>query len=405
MPETTIEAAYNLGTPARLVGETRFVEAAGSLVRDERGREFIDLNMNLALPLGHDLSIVRSAFAGDHPINVGLYPNPFRDRLVERLAGLFPDYTQYQFFSSGSLANEAALRYAIAITGRSGFAGFGGSFHGRTRALMSLNELGDRLGRRLPGYLVLPYPGYDGEGGFALGADGAVHPTVEETAERIDAHGAEDLAGVMIEPLLSKAGIALPPDWLRRLKSEVLEPRGILLITDEGAVAGRLGTWRATEQEDVEPDVFVFAKCFSNGYPFSAVACRREYAEATADVKGDESTAAQSHVCAVSLATIDRIERAGLLAGAARIADTFVSRLEPMLGRSGVRRVSARGAFGVVELESRERAREVAARCFEDQLLVALIKKNVRITPALNVPLDVLDEGVGRIAAAIAGTS
>jgi 4-aminobutyrate aminotransferase-like enzyme len=392
------QGSYNVGVGHQQVLRTlEFVRADGDIVVDSDGREYIDLYTNQALPLGHNLVLLRAALADEHPLNVGLYGNRYRDRLAVVLSGIYPDYSSYQFYTSGSLANEAALRYATAITGRSNFAGFAGGFHGRTKALASLTGGEPESGGQIPGFLTLPYPQHDAsEGRFVAGAA----TEVERIADLIDAHDGE-LAAIVVEPILSKFVIAPPDGWLRRLKCEVLEPRGILLIADETVIAGRIGAWCAAHEQSVLPDVLTFSKCFTSCYPFSGVTCLRKYSDAVSMVKGGDAFSAQSLQCEAVLRTLDTVREERLLERALEVQAEFERMMGGLVGSAGIRRVAAYGALCGVEFESRELARRVGETCFDNGALVATIKQTVRITPALNISSAALAEGLARLRASL----
>lgn len=88
----------------------------------------------------------------------------------------------------------------------------------------------------------------------------------------IDRSSVGSLAAVILEPILSSAGILpLPPNYLRAMKVHC-EKRGMLLILDEAQTAlGRCGSMFAFEYEGVTPDILTLSKTLGNGLPVSAV--------------------------------------------------------------------------------------------------------------------------------------
>lgn len=92
-----------------------------------------------------------------------------------------------------------------------------------------------------------------------------------------DRQSAACYAAVIAKPILSSAGIiALPPGYLRALKSKCTE-RGMLLILDEAQTGlGRTGDLFAFEHEGVVPDILTLSKTLGAGLPLSATIASAE---------------------------------------------------------------------------------------------------------------------------------
>jgi 4-aminobutyrate aminotransferase-like enzyme len=390
----TVTPTYNLAIGhTQILGGVSFVRGRGDYLYDDKGREYIDLYTNEALSFGHDLSIIRDALQVDYPINIGLYAHPWRARLVEQLAKLYPAYGSFQFYTSGTLANEGALRYASSITGRSKFIGCEHGYHGRTKATASLGNLEPPNAGAIPGWLKVPYPPLEGED---------VEAGLDEIARLIDAAGAATFAGLLIEPVASLRVVEPGPGVLRRLRDEVLHPRGILLLADENFTSTRVGAWStAVDQQDAAPDVITFSKCFSSGYPFAGLACLNGHVEQVAVVKGGDAASSQPMQCAIVSATIDALLEHGLLERTPNIGQAFLDQARPLEGTRGIVRVAARGAVFGYEFATRERAKLVGELALRQGVLTVVTRNFLRLTPSLTIPFDVLAEGVARIYAAV----
>jgi len=176
------------------------------------------------------------------------------------------------FLSTGGEANEAALRMAKLHTGRFEVVGLTGSWHGMTAgAASSTYAAGHRgYGPVLPGTMAIPAPNCYRcpvrhcrdtcdmaclDIGFAL----------------FDAQSAGTPAAVLVEPVLSVAGVVVPPPgYFKRLK-EMCRTRGMLLILDEAQTAlGRLGANFAFELFGAEPDILTLSKTLGCGLPVAA---------------------------------------------------------------------------------------------------------------------------------------
>lgn len=384
----------------QILGNISFTKAQGSVLFDSLGRDYIDFYGNASLPLGHNHEILRKVFNESIPLNIGLYSNSYRGDLVSVLSDIFPGYSDYQFYSSGSAANEGMLRYAMKITGRSKFCGFYGSFHGRTKALASVSDMEPENGERINGFFELPYPGYDPKTG-RYSCDPSLIPDVDEIDSIIDEYGSDDLAGMILEPILSKPVILPPNNWLLDLKKRVLDKRGILLLADEYLTSGRVGTWMECKAQGVEPDVFSFGKCYSTGIPFGGIACLAKYATDVSKVKGNDTYGGQPAISKNVLLTLDEINNSKLIERSKWIEKSFKDFFLPLLSSQEIFRITAIGALMYVEFCSREFALKVGKICLDEGVLLAVIKCGVRLTPSLNMDESIMKEGFSRIKTSI----
>lgn len=176
---------------------------------------------------------------------------------------------------SGTEATMHALRVARGFTGRDKIVKFEGQYHGvHDYALISVlpndvGELGDRdnpvrlaWGRGIPKAVsetVIPVPYND------LG-----------TLRRFFERDGEDIAAVLIEPLLGNAQGILPrPGFLQGVRDLCTE-FGALLIFDEVKTGFRLARGGAAEAFGITPDMATYAKAMGNGYPVAAFGGRAE---------------------------------------------------------------------------------------------------------------------------------
>jgi acetylornithine/succinyldiaminopimelate/putrescine aminotransferase len=287
----------------------RPVSGRGSWLFDEEGREWLDAYGGHAVAAtGHCHPHVVHAIA-QQAATLLFYstavPHPNRERLADRLAALCPDPLARAFFcNSGAEANENALGIARRHTGRQTVVSLRGGWHGRTAATLAITD-----GAR-----------YE-EGARRAGVPLSRRVAVDDVAG-LDAAVDETIAAVVLEPVQGLAGARdLSVEFLRAAR-RICDARGAVLVFDEVQCGvGRCGAFTAAEAYGVVPDVLTLAKGLGSGLPIGAVM--------TTPAIGDRltlgdlgSTFGGGPVpCAAALATLDVIEREGLIANAIEVGD------------------------------------------------------------------------------------
>jgi acetylornithine/succinyldiaminopimelate/putrescine aminotransferase len=305
----------------------RPVRGRGSWLIDEDGLEWLDAYGGHAVAAtGHcHPEVVRAIAeqAGELLFYSTAVRHPLRLALAERLAERCPAGLERVFFcNSGAEANENALHLARKYTGRRTIVSVTGGWHGRTAATLAVTD-GARYeeGARRSGIpLSLKVPADD----------------VAAMAAAVD----QSVAAVIVEPVQGLAGARdLAPEFLRAAR-EACDAAGAVLIFDEVQCGvGRCGGFSAAEPVGVTPDVITFAKGLASGLPIGAVIATPAVT-AGLGVGDLGSTFGGGPVpCAAALATLDVIDREGLIENAIRIG----SRLTAGARSLGVRRVSGRG--------------------------------------------------------------
>lgn len=257
---------------------TQISSASGVNVRDVDGREFLDFTSGqMCAILGHNhpeiVAAIEKACREALHLYSGMISVPVTG-LSEELAAMLPPGLQKMIFlNTGAEANEAALRMAKLHTGGYEVAALTGSWHGMTAGVSSLTyAAGHRgYGPSVPGSMVLPAPNsYRCPVRHCCGKCDMT--CMEAGFAMVDAQSVGAPAAVIAEPVLSSAGVIVPPEgYFKRLKSEC-EKRGMMLILDEAQTAlGRLGENFAFEIFDVVPDFVTLSKTLGGGLPMAAM--------------------------------------------------------------------------------------------------------------------------------------
>ena len=313
------------------------------------------------------------------------------------------------FGNSGTEAVEAAIKLSMHATGRNQFIGFRGAFHGRTLGSLSFTaskyKQQSRFQTAVPVHHV-PFPN-------AFRPILAQDPQDENIAETVINYiknvifettvNSQDVAAVLIEPIQGEGGYVVPAPGFFSLLRELCNEHGILLIADEIQTgAGRTGTMWTIEQENVEPDILVFAKGIGSGIPIGGIAAREKYMTWKPGNHG--STYGGNPVaCASAIATIEVIQNEGLLDRAKEVGKYAMQRFRDIATRHHtLGDVRGRGMMIGLEFvrdrDTKERAPDVrdalAQFAFENGLLTLPCGKNtMRFAPPLNIGRDLLDEG------------
>ncbi len=170
--------------------------------------------------------------------------------------------------------------------------------------------------------------------------------------------GPETVAGFVFEPVVGAAGGCVPaPEGYAKAVREICTRYGVLMISDEVmSGAGRCGTWRALENDGVEPDIMSVAKGLAAGYqPLGAAICTTAVWDAIRAVDGAFGTGhtftGHTAACAAGVAVQKIVEREGLVAKVAANGPRLKTWLaDAFKGVDAVGDIRGRGHFIAVEL-------------------------------------------------------
>ena len=316
--------------------------------------------------------------------------------LARRLAALLPGDLDRVFFSdSGSVAVEVAMKMAVqywlnrGVRGRHKFLAFKGGYHGDTTGAMAVSDPVEGMHALfrglLPDHVVVDLP-RDPESTDAL-------------LRALERH-ADELAGIIVEPLVQGAGGMLfhDPSVLHVLRAAA-DRYDLLLIFDEIFTGfGRTGSLFACAAADVTPDIVTLSKALTGGtLPLAATIARRKVFDA---FWSDDPMRALMHgptfmanalACAAANASLDLFEREPRLEQVSAIAAALARGLAPCRGLPHVKDVRVKGAIGVVELDRIDDLEALRARFVEEGVFIRPFGKIVYLTPALTVTADEIE--------------
>ena len=252
------------------------------------------------------------------------------------------------FTSSGHDGNETALRlarkyhYDRGDTERSKVISFAQAYHGSTFGTLALTGrpgLQDIYAPYLPKHQFRHVPPvHDFRPVDGVSPPESAHRVADLIIEIIEHEGPDTISAFFCEPIhaASAPSMTPPPEFWSRLQN-IADKYGILVIFDEVVVgAGRTGTWFASEQLPIDPDIIVTAKGWGSGYAYlGPVLCKEKIFETISDGSREFGLGSTFNgaalACAVASAVIQYIEKHDLLNWVIRLGPIVLEQLQTAL--------------------------------------------------------------------------
>ena len=353
-----------------------FVRGEGTRLFDVDGREYLDFLGGIAVTLlGHAHPGVSQAVSLQvknlvHVSN--LFHVPVQSELG-RLVSASTTGGKVFFCNSGTEANEAAIKLArkwSADRGKSGaheIVVAEGSFHGRTYGGLSATaqpRLHKGFEPLLPGFRTVPF------GDVAA----------------LEAALTDNTCAFLIEPIQGESGVRVPLPGYLPAAEQLCRESGILMVVDEIQTGlGRTGSFLASEQFGITPDIVTLAKGLANGLPLGAVVANDEVAASFGPGTHGATFGGNPVCCAASRVVLETLRTPGFLDEVRRKGDLLAEGLRKLASRrEDIREVRGMGLMLAIEMTGE--TRELANRCLERGLVVNSTAGNVlRFLPPLTV--------------------
>ena len=365
-----------------------FVRGAGHILTTADGHDYVDLGgaSHGVANFGHNHPRIVEAVqrqARDLIHDTMTIPSPVRAAFLDALHRVVPGHLERTFLAnSGTEAVEAALKHAVAATGRSRFVALKGSFHGRSLGALSATFR----------------PQYRKPFADALAVEVDFIAPNDEAA--VEVAVTEQHAGILVEPVQGEGGLTALSDSFLRACQRVAHAKGALLIVDEIQTGlGRTGRWFGFEHDSVVPDVVMLAKALGNGMPVGACWAREDVA--TVFEPGDHGSTYSATAIATAAvnAVLGEMRRIDAPALAEKQGDRLAFGLRELPGVSEVR---GRGLLLAAEIPDHE-APEVYRSLLDHGLVAnAVGPTSLRFAPPLTVTDAEVDEAVSIVAAVLA---
>lgn len=360
---SNLTAKYSYGTWRKQKNwkPLHIVDAEGCYFTDVNGKKYLDFSSQLMCSsLGHKNKAVINAIkeqADKLPYIAPGFATDIRVELCEELLTVLPPGLEKFFFAtSGTEANEAAIKTARLFTGKYKIISRYNSYHGSTSA--GISATGDM--RR---WMIEPAGKIDGvifapecycyRCPFDKHYPDCGITCVEYIEHMIKNEG--NVAAIILEPIVGTNGILIPPDeYMPRLR-KICDDNNVLIIADEVMSGwGRTGEWFAMNHFNVSPDILTTAKGITSAYaPLGLMATTKKIAEYF-----DENYFAHGHTyeahpltLAPAVAAIRELKNNNLIERAKKLEPVMKSKLEKLAEKySIIGDVRGKGLFWAVEL-------------------------------------------------------
>lgn len=423
-PETIVRHTYGSWRQQGGWKPLKIVEAEGCYFTDSTGNRYLDFSSQLmCCNLGHGNRAVADAVSEQVrklPYVAPAFVTDVRGTLTTELLEVMPNGLEKFFYAtSGTEANEAAMKIARLYTGRYKIISRYSSYHGSTAGSIAVS--GDH--RRLPiepaGKMVGTVFGPDAycyRCPFSVTYPDCGIVCAEYVEYMIKRES--NVAAVIVEPVVGSNGVIVPPnEYLPRLR-EITEDNDVLLIVDEVMSGwGRTGEWFAVDHWKVKPDILATAKGITGAYaPLSVTATTREIADFFEKPYFPHGHTYESHpvTLAAGVAAVREYKRLNLIQRARDLGQYLGKQLTSLRNKhKAVGDVRGLGLFWGIELVKNRETKEpfntteekfqgkpmivgnVAKECLRRGVYVATgFINHLIIAPPLIVEESEVDEGV-----------
>ncbi len=359
------------------------VSGKGSVVTDRNGRKYIDMGSGIGVTCFgfQDEAWIQAVTAQlgkvQHTSNL-YYTEPCA--LLARALCQKTGMKKVFFGNSGAEANECAIKVARKYSAEKKGDGcytiitLVNSFHGRT--LTTLSATGQDHFHKL----------------FQPLTPGFLHVEANNMEALEEAVKNHDIAGIMLECVQGEGGVLPLTGQYLQFAEKLAKEQDIPLIIDEVQTGnGRTGSLYGYMQFGITPDIVSTAKGLGGGLPIGACLMGEKVADVLGAGDHGSTYGGNPVCCAGALSVIERLDDE-FLAQVQEKSEYIFSQLN---GAEGIEAVSGMGLM--IGIKTTKPAKEVVMQCMEQGVLCLTAKDKVRLLPALNIPMEQLQEAVAAI--------
>ena len=381
----------------------------GAVITDVDGNEFIDfLSSASSLNLGSSDPVITGAIRDQlERFTQYIFAYSYSEQTVayaERLVSAYPGGVRAKvcFGNCGSDANDAAVKFARAYTGRRGIITFLNGYHGSTYGSATLTtcttRMKEKMGPFLPECYVFPFYGTDRP-------DEEVEKECLAQMETAFASWlpAGEIAAVIIEPVQGDGGL-LPahPIFMEKLY-RLCRDHGILFFSEEV----QQGFWRtgkmfAIEHYGIVPDGIIMGKSVGASLSLGAFMGRAEMMDCLEAPAHAFTLAGNAIACAAGIAAFDHCqtpEFQALLKDNIALLEDLAAGLKAKHGDiiAFTRSLGFSMGIGIQKPDGEpdlDGVFKILFHCYELGLILISVGGNIlRIQPPLNIEPALLEQG------------
>ncbi|MBL93698.1 MAG: 2,2-dialkylglycine decarboxylase [Alphaproteobacteria bacterium MarineAlpha3_Bin5] len=396
-----------------------FERGEGVKLFDVDGNVYYDLSSGMmSLPLGHahpELSETIKSMADKFHHQSSWYGNRWAVELAELLTSTLPgNLDVVNYCITGSEANEIAMRMALGFTGGFDICSVVRGLHGGSLAAEAMTTVGGGRKRGL-GPLTLPARSNCIIAPFYYRApvqdqDEWDRISLKLTRELIEFTTSQEVAGIMIEPMMVPGGMIVPSkNWVKGIR-EIADEWQALLIFDEMQLApSRTGKMWGFEHFGVQPDIVTFGKGISAGFANCGTVTTRDIVDRCNGKKGLPWAGTYNNdplASAVALKQLQIVIRDDITGHAVSHGDILSKKLSALQDKHEcIGDIRGEGLYRMLDIvtdrESRDAnpalAERIRREAMAEGLAMIAVKNYMRVCPPLIVNSNEIDEIVGRL--------
>lgn len=353
----------------------------GAAAKDIDGKEYIDFTTGIGVnALGYcDDGWVKAVSEQLNKVQhiSNLYYSPVQVECAKQLCTR-TGFDKVFFGNSGAEVNECAIKLARKYSfdkygeGRNEIIALNNSFHGRTVTTLSAT------GQDVFHQYFFPF------------TEGFVFADANDT-DSVKALVNDKTCAVMMELIQGEGGVMpLEQDFVKDVEKLCRDNDLVLIIDEVQTGVGRTGKLYCYENYGIEPDIITSAKGLGGGLPFGACLCGEKLSGVLGAGTHGTTFGGNPVACAGALEILKRVDNPEFLSQVNEKGEYIKNKLLKMDGVSQVRGLGL--MIGIV-LE-KDNAKEVAARCVENGLLILTAKNLLRMLPPLNISYEDIDKGL-----------
>lgn len=373
------EQEYLMHTYGRF--NAALVSGKGAVAKDVNGKEYIDFTSGIGVnSLGYcDEGWVRAVTAQASTLQhiSNLYYSPLQVEVGKKLCEL-TGMDKVFLCNSGAEANECAIKIARKYSydkygkGRQKIITLVNSFHGRT-------------------VTTLAATGQDVFHNFFFPFTEGFEYVKANDIDDLHTHLSDEVCAIFVELIQGEGGVMpLSEEFLIEI-SNICAEKDILFMIDEVQTGmSRTGEVFSYQHYSLKPDVITSAKGLGGGVPIGACICGENLSAVMTPGTHGTTFGGNPIACAAAKEVLSRVTTDEFLAEVRKKGDYI---REKLVTFGNVKEVRGMGLMiGIVT--EKDNAKEIAAKCVENGLLILTAKDLLRLLPPLNITYDEIDKGL-----------